>query len=52
MNEFCSMLSSPRKVLLLGKRGSSIEKNISKVLPCLEVYDTDDIDMLGRRCVG
>ena len=42
------MLSSPRKVLLLGKRGSSIEKKISKVLPCLEVLNIGYIDDLGR----
>ena len=34
---FCNSLSSPRKVIFLGKAGSTIEKNLSKVVPCLEV---------------
>ena len=36
-NAFCNSLSSPRKVIFLGKAGSTIEKNLSKVVPCLEV---------------
>ena len=35
--EFCDSLASPKKVVLMAKPGSSVEKHFGKILPLLSV---------------
>ena len=38
VEDFCKNLATPRKVILLARPGSSIDRNMQKILPHLEVF--------------
>ena len=47
--DFCKNLATPRKVILLARPGSSIDRNMQKILPHLEVPNACIVIILERR---
>lgn len=48
MGDFCKNLKTPRRVLLLARPGSSVDRNMQKILPVLEVIQVI-IESLNRK---